>query len=326
MNIPVLLLAALLQTASAAHAAKDQATAAPSAEAEGAAWDARITEVEGDVVLFAGGAEEGLPAEAGHPLEPGDRLETGPGSRVELALEADSVMELGPRSSFVVESLRPADSSFELSLGSFVAKLRSMLERGYRVRVRTPTAVAAVRGTEFALAVADDGETSVGVFDEGQVAVKAEGASVEETVLQAREETLVPRGPGLETTRRDGRTFLKKGDLSRLGADISRLERLRARRAVLRRGWQALTPAKRAGLRRQSAQRYLESLRKLKPEQKRALLRKMKARALLREGPHKRRGLQEPAGAPAKGARPDQRRPAIKVKGRDLRKRSRRDR
>ncbi|TPW19093.1 MAG: hypothetical protein FD126_3028, partial [Elusimicrobia bacterium] len=147
-------------------------------------WSARITEVSGTVLIYVEGSEEGLPAEAETPLEDGDRVETGEDGRAELALEAESLMELGPGSSFTVGSTHEADSWFSLSLGSLMAKVKSMAAtRRKKFSIRTPTSVCAVRGTEFGVEVGEDGETSVGVFDEGKVGVTAgaEGEGGSET-------------------------------------------------------------------------------------------------------------------------------------------------
>jgi hypothetical protein len=273
MRITILPLAVLLGFASHARAENP------------ASWDARITQVEGDVVFYSADSEEGVPAEAGVPLEPGDRLETGQGARAEVALEADSLLELGGGTVFTVDSLKQEDAVFGLTLGSLVAKFRSLVPSGRRARVRTPTAVAAVRGTEFGLEVSGQGETTVGVFDEGKVAVQATGApEVQETILQANEETVVPRH------MKGGRALLAVRSLSRLRGRMPRLERIRARRADLRRSWQSLPPARRIEARRAVIQRLRESLKRMPPEKRRQILRRMRGRA---DGGQPREGLRE---------------------------------
>ena len=164
--------------------------------AQEAAWDARVSEVEGEVTLFSGSEEDGSPAEADMPIEDGDRLVTGPKSRAELALDAESLIELGPDTEFIVGSLDSRDSWFTLKLGLLSAKLRKLFS-GSRVRVRTQGAVAAVRGTEFSVETSGAEDTAVAVFDEGEVSVSNAGEDADSRVtLGANQETEVVRGRG----------------------------------------------------------------------------------------------------------------------------------
>lgn len=235
-------------------------------------WDARITEVQGEawVTLAADGDEEGdlVRAEADMPLGPGDSVRTGDDGRAEIALADDSIFSMEPGSEFIVESLDARDSLFSLKLGAIAAKLRSLLD-GQRLRVRTPTAVAAVRGTEFGVQVVGSEETTVAVFDEGQVEVEESGpeSSPRRLLLSRNQETRVlGRGPGPESARRMSPRDLK--DMLRYRV---RVERLRERREVLRRGWKPLPPERRLELRRAMAEKW----RALPPEQRRRLKERM---------------------------------------------------
>lgn len=217
-------------------------------------WSPRVTEVSGDVLIYASGGTEGLPAEAGTPLEDGDRIETASGGRAELAMEPDSVVELGSKTSFTMGSTKKNDSWFSVDLGSFLAKLKSMAENHRRFAVRTPTAVCAVRGTEFGVEVGEDGETAVGVFDEGQVAVSgAEDQGGEETVLTSQNEVVLKPGERPEKPRA----------LKRFKSGRKRMSHIRERRAELSRGWKALPPEKRRALRQQWTQGMRERLKNM---------------------------------------------------------------
>ncbi|MDE2292449.1 MAG: FecR domain-containing protein, partial [Elusimicrobia bacterium] len=193
-------------------------------------WSPRFTQVTGEVFVYAKGADEGLPAAEGTPVEEGDRIETGDDASAEVALEPDSLMDLGSNTSFTVGSLAKTTSWFSLDLGSFVAKIRTLAEEGRgAMEVRTPTAVAAVRGTEFGLKVGEAGDTDVGVYDEGLVAVTAAGAKGgEEADLTSNKEVTLSAG---ETGG------FAPHPLERLKDRRQVLTRLLARRAVVRRGW-----------------------------------------------------------------------------------------
>ncbi|MFH2202912.1 MAG: FecR domain-containing protein [Elusimicrobiota bacterium] len=274
MRILTLLLSAVILLPGAARA---QEAEAPS---EDGGFAARITELTGEVYLFHQDEEEGYPAEAGAPVEPGDRIETRGGASAEVALEADSVLELGANTVFTIDSLEKEKSVFALALGSMVAKFRAFVRRNRGYQVLTPTAVAAVRGTEFGVEVGDDGGTSVGVFDEGEVAVTTTDEAVEETVLKAQEEVAVGRR-ALDTEEVDGRRRLRKGKLRQLQARRQRMQALRARRGQLRKTWQRLSPELRRELRQKMRERHQARLQKM-PKKKRLALRQRMRRVALK--------------------------------------------
>lgn len=226
-------------------------------------WSARLTEVSGTVLLHVEGDADGLPAEAGTPLQEGDRIETGADSRAEIALEAESVVELGAQTSFTVGSMDKEKSWFTLSVGSFLAKLKSFQNKHSTMRVRTPTAVAAVRGTEFGLEVGDDGGTDVGVFDEGRVAVThgESGEGGKETLLTAGQEATLAPGEREFSVRR----------LERLERHRGRVGRLRERREHLRKNWRDIPPEGRRNLREKWRGVAREKLGKMSPENREKL-------------------------------------------------------
>ncbi|MBI5200249.1 MAG: FecR domain-containing protein, partial [Elusimicrobia bacterium] len=160
--------------------------------------DARLVTSEGEVFIYSGDApDDGVPADEKEqaPLQAGDRVHTGADGRAEIGLEGDSILELGPNSDFTVNKLQSEETDFMLGWGRLIAKIKK-LGKDKRLVVRTPTAVAAVRGTEFGVEVAEDeGETHVAVFDEGKVAVSG-SEDERETMLSANKETEIKRGEG----------------------------------------------------------------------------------------------------------------------------------
>lgn len=204
-------------------------------------WDARLTSVAGEVVVFTAEDAEGAPAVEGMPLENGDRVVTGAGASAELAYDGEGVVALEPGTTVTVSSLDENGGELSLSWGALVAKFHA-LTSGRRFGVRTPTAVAAVRGTEFGVEV-DGEETGVGVFDEGHVAVSD---------AQGREEVV---GPNQETRVRRGQAPSRAAALKRFERRRAALAGLRRRHAGLRKKWKALSTERRRALRAKMAER-----------------------------------------------------------------------
>ena len=205
--------------------------------------DARITSIEGSVTLYSSDAPDGEPAEEGVPVEAGDKIVTGAAGRCELGLDGESIVDLGANTQFTVTSLQRESAGFDLGLGSLVAKIKHGLFGSGELDVRTDSAVAAVRGTEFSVEKGPSGESHVGVFDEGQVAVR--GAAGGEVQLSPNQETAVWKG----------RPPIPARKLQWLAARRRRLVRIRGRILVLRRRWARLPPARRRELRQKFFER-----------------------------------------------------------------------
>lgn len=92
----------------------------------------------------------------------GDQLRTLKGAKVTLAFDDGSKVELGPNSNFTLEESATEGNSMRLSLGGLKAFVQHMA--GRRFEVHTPTAVCAVRGTEFEVGVNAKGGTSIQMF------------------------------------------------------------------------------------------------------------------------------------------------------------------
>ncbi|MBI5243348.1 MAG: FecR domain-containing protein [Elusimicrobia bacterium] len=234
MKLLIPILAVIVMTAPA------RAEEPPNPAQEPEEIEARLTRLEGSVYVHtsAQAEEEFIPAEEDMPLEAGDLIRTGSGSAAEVALDGDSIIEVGPDSDFIVNSLAKSESEFHLGIGSLAAKLKSLLG-GQRMKFRTMTAVASVRGTELAMSQGGDDEPAhVGVFDEGIVSVEAEGA-----------EGAVEIGPGQETEVRRGRPPGKARELRRLLRQKQSFGRIRGRLALLPKQWRPRRMEERRALR-----------------------------------------------------------------------------
>lgn len=150
--------------------AQDPAPAAAGAAAE---REARLTQVDGTVYIHLHDQDDDqfVRAQADAGVEAGDMIRTGDDGTAELTLDGQSVIEINPNSDFIVNSLAPEQTEFYVGIGSILAKIKHLVE-GESMEYHTPTAVAAVRGTELGVSQEPGDQVAhVGVFDEGRVAV-----------------------------------------------------------------------------------------------------------------------------------------------------------
>jgi hypothetical protein len=220
MNLPAAVFAAFLAVVPAA--AQDAATSDH--------WDARIMAVTGEVVVHPAGGGDEVSAEAEMPLEEGDRVTTAAGASAEVALDGGSLIALRESTDFTLENTQKDASIFSVALGSILAKIQKLGSQ--KLSVRTPSSVAAVRGTEFGVDV--EGEQShVGVFDEGRVEVQSPAGGT--TVLTPNQETSVARGQAPQRAVPLTRFAALRGMMR---AHVTRL-------AAVRQHWKSLPPAQR---------------------------------------------------------------------------------
>jgi len=234
MNLPAAVFAAFLAVVPAA--AQDAATSDH--------WDARITAVTGEVVVHPAGGGDEVSAEADMPLEEGDRVTTAAGASAEVALDGGSLIALRENTDFTLENTQKSSSIFSVALGSILAKIQKLGSQS--LSVRTPSSVAAVRGTEFGVDV--EGEQShVGVFDEGRVEVQGQAGGAP-AVLTPNQETSVARGQAPQRVVPLARFAARRGMMR---AHVTRL-------AAVRRHWKPLSSAKRKKAREDSLKRNRE--------------------------------------------------------------------
>jgi hypothetical protein len=160
--------------------------------ASSSAWAAsdkvagRIDRVAGEVSLSdAGGISR--PATAGAVFSEGDVVVTGAEGRARLVMiEGKNVVVIGARSRLVIEragsEARGAAPGTTLSLGE--GQVRSVVKRKYSgqgsdvFEVKTPNAVAGVRGTVFLVSFDRKSARSLLATEEGAVAWRSQGQQV----------------------------------------------------------------------------------------------------------------------------------------------------
>jgi len=125
------------------------------------------------------------PLVSGATLTGGETVLTGPGASVsyqfadktQLTQQAASKLNFGRLASYGKTGM--VSTEISLDSGRLEASAGKQLAPAGGFRVRTPIAVAGLRGTEFRLNVAEDGKTMRNEVTEGAVAVSAQGQEVQ---------------------------------------------------------------------------------------------------------------------------------------------------
>ena len=129
-----------------------------------AVWaGAYLAKVSGVVQVRRSGADRwDLVRDLPQDLAANDTVRTGQRAQATLAFEDGSRVELGGGAIFTLEEATRGRSAIELSFGGIKAFVQRL--GGRRFEVKTPTAVCAVRGTEFSVDVLQGGRTQISLF------------------------------------------------------------------------------------------------------------------------------------------------------------------
>jgi hypothetical protein len=199
--------------------------------------EAKLTYLEGEVSLTRDKTR--LPAELDMVLLPGDTVETGKDAQAEVTFDDSSAINLDPESRFVITELVKDSASGQRTVKTnlFSGELKAQiakLAQNSTFEIESPTAVAAVRGTEFIVAYREGQPTQVTVLV-GRVGVRRPGKREAEVFIQEHERLFI------RLAERPGRPFrLAPGDEDLIRVKWKRwqerrikvMERLRPRRAI----------------------------------------------------------------------------------------------
>lgn len=139
-------------------------------------FSATLIDFEGEVLIQKGGENLWLPVEKDIPLEQGDHLKTGAKAFAEILVDDGSQIRMEENSEITLSELsadfqtKSITASVYLWFGRMLSNLTRFAHARSKFEVQTPTVVAGVRGTDFAIEVMDTRESDVGVFD-GEVVV-----------------------------------------------------------------------------------------------------------------------------------------------------------
>lgn len=147
----------------------------------------RITELEGEVVVYRGDKKE-LKAEENMNLQSGDELVTEAGAKVTLRLDDDKYLVVDEDTKLVLIAEGTAENSktrIELEYGAVFSDIKNKLSTDSEYKVVAPSSVMSVRGTQFEVVyreLKDDAGKLINkvmkvLTFEGEVYVKPEGSS-----------------------------------------------------------------------------------------------------------------------------------------------------
>lgn len=142
--------------------------------------------VVGKVDWKAGeGSQEWLNLKKNHQLFPLDTVRTLKESKADLSIKGTGLVRIHPNSIVQMkylqnESATPSVNLRKGSLDAFVSKffIKGKPREGEKLHIVTPSATAAVRGTEFSVSL-DNGENSTVSCYDGKVGVTAQNKTVE---------------------------------------------------------------------------------------------------------------------------------------------------
>jgi hypothetical protein len=133
---------------------------------------AEVLAVSGQATLQKNAVQ--TPLSSGKQLSIGDTVSTGPNSSVTIRFADGSVTQLASNSVIVLDSMSlysggaMVDTRLRLQQGRLETHANPKAIKGNQMQITTPSAIAAVRGTEFRIAATDDKvtqETLVGLVD-----------------------------------------------------------------------------------------------------------------------------------------------------------------
>lgn len=137
---------------------------------------AQVSRLSGTVTVLRDSGE--ITPAVGDEIKVEDTIRSGPGSRAEVTFSDGSVLTIGPDSEVAVAFFapEPSESTALLDLVSGIARMTVNKATSWgRFEVRTTTAVASVRGTDY-LVEAIPGKSAIFV-NEGRVAVSSRAGS-----------------------------------------------------------------------------------------------------------------------------------------------------
>lgn len=220
-----------------------------SSPAQSQSWDARLKVVSGSVMVKTVEKDEWSKIEGVMPLDPNDMVKTAADGVAEIYLDNKGAIAVGRNTELEISSLDQEDAVITLSFGSIAAKIKHMLNAKHNFQVRTPSAVCAIRGTEFAVEYSQlRKESLVAVFDEGRVAV----TQAAEPSDQAPQEYLLEKNT--EIVFSPGQKRIRAVALSRMSRHRGAVMNMRKRVDALK-GWKPMSASKRAELRDRALKR-----------------------------------------------------------------------
>ncbi len=106
-----------------------------------------ISDIQGEASVLRQGKH--VPASGGMEILQGDVIETEKGAQVDLSLNGESGTRFLEATQCTIEKASDKDIRLNMTAGNLIANLKKKLGPDQTFEVETPTAVLAVRGTQF---------------------------------------------------------------------------------------------------------------------------------------------------------------------------------
>lgn len=140
--------------------------------------------VKGDVKITSAKTKQTDPGKVGGKVYPGDMITAGSDSRAKIVMSDKNVLNISPDSQMTIAKYESnaASGAHNVELKVDYGKVRASVEQKYdgeknQFNIRTPTAVAGVRGTDFLTAFNKANNTTQVTTFSGVVAVGQPGAN-----------------------------------------------------------------------------------------------------------------------------------------------------
>ena len=145
---------------------------------------AMLTEMSGSVLVKDAQDGSFKKAEINQPLYAGDEIRTKKGASCEIEFKTESIVRLDENTDFKIHEVKETSKGNKTSVQLFTGKILNVVSKtaNSSFEVKTPTSIAGVRGTEFAVEATEE-NTDIGVFS-GRVGVTgmAESGTVTEEI------------------------------------------------------------------------------------------------------------------------------------------------
>jgi len=179
-------------------------------------FSATLIDFDGDVSVQKKESDEWLDVMINMPIQKEDSIFTGEGSYAEIFVDDGSTIKVEESSEINVRELVFDEDTDDIEIkiflkaGILLSNIVDAIQRSPSVKVYTNTAVAGVRGTEFAVEVTEEDITNIGVFkgeveafglDEDGNTLEYESVSIGEGYQTTVERNVAPVRPFIHKRR-----------------------------------------------------------------------------------------------------------------------------
>jgi hypothetical protein len=176
--------------------------------------------VKGDVKVTSGQSKITEPGKVGKKILPGDSISTGPDSRAKIVMSDKNVLNISPDSQMAIEKYTNDGKDKNVELKVEFGKIRASVEQKYdgeksKFNVKTPSAVAGVRGTDFLTSYDRGSKKSQIITFSGTVAVGKPGpggAILNPVFVQPGQTTTASEGKAPESPKAMPKEEMKKAN------------------------------------------------------------------------------------------------------------------